>query len=31
MNGLFMQHGKRYVLSDLDRAILADCGLELKK
>ena len=31
MNGLFMEYGKRYFVSDLDRAILADCGLELKK
>jgi hypothetical protein len=31
MNGLFFEYGKRYVVSDLDIAVLADCGLELRK
>jgi hypothetical protein len=31
MNGIVMEYGKRYVISDLDAAILSDCGLELKK
>jgi hypothetical protein len=31
MNGLFMEYGKRYSVRDLDLAVLADCGLEVKK
>ena len=31
MNGIFMEHGKRYSVSALDVAILADCGLAVRK
>ena len=31
MNGLFMQYEKRYKISDLDLAILSDCGLPIRK
>jgi hypothetical protein len=31
MNGIFMEYGKRYFVTDLDIAVLSDCGLELKK
>jgi hypothetical protein len=31
MNGIVMEYGKRYVVTDLDIAVLSDCGLELKK
>jgi hypothetical protein len=31
MNGIFMEYGKRYTVSDLDIAILADCGLAVRK
>jgi len=30
MNGIVMEYGKRYYISDLDLAILSDCGLPLK-
>ncbi len=31
MNGIFMEYGKRYIVSALDIAVLVDCGLEVKK
>ena len=31
MHGIFMQYGKRYVVTELDLAVLSDCGLEIKK
>ena len=31
MNGIFMEYGKRYAVSDLDIAILEDCGLSVRK
>jgi hypothetical protein len=31
MTGSYFEYGKRYVVSDLDIAVLADCGLETRK
>jgi hypothetical protein len=31
MNGIFMEYGKRYVVSGIDLAVLTDCGLEVRE
>jgi hypothetical protein len=31
MNGIFMELGRRFVVTELDLAVLADCGLAAKR